>query len=180
MKVLVGCTGSVATIKIPEIVEQLMSRGFEVQVVATECAKHFLKDISMGAKIWSDENEWSMWNGRGDPVLHIELRKWADLLVISPLDANTLAKMAQGLCDNLLTCIVRAWDLDKPLLFCPAMNTHMWNHPLTQEHITKIKNFGYVEIPCISKTLMCGDTGPGAMADVLTIVDAVAKFDKNE
>ena len=180
MKVLVGCTGSVATIKIPEIVEQLMSRGFEVQVVATECAKHFLKDISMVAKIWSDENEWSMWNGRGDPVLHIELRKWADLLVISPLDAHTLAKMAQGLCDNLLTCIVRAWDLDKPLLFCPAMNTHMWNHPLTQEHITKIKSFGYVEIPCISKTLMCGDTGPGAMADVLTIVDAVAKFDKNE
>ena len=88
--------------------------------------------------------------------------------------------MAQGLCDNLLTCIVRAWDLDKPLLFCPAMNTHMWNHPLTQEHITKIKSFGYVEIPCISKTLMCGGTGPGAMADVLTIVEAVAKFDKNE
>ena len=63
-----------------------------------------------------DEEEWHAWQQKGDPVLHIELRKWADVLIIAPLSANTLAKMAQGLCDNCLTSVVRAWDFHKPLL----------------------------------------------------------------
>lgn len=65
-----------------------------------------------------DEEEWHQWQKKGDPVLHIELRKWADLLVVAPLSANTLAKLAQGLCDNCLTSVVRAWDWSKPLLVC--------------------------------------------------------------
>lgn len=176
MKVLLGCTGSVATIKVHEIVGQLLDLGFEVQIVATKCAQHFLDKDLVKVKMWNDENEWEMWNGRGDPVLHIELRKWADVLLIAPLDANTLAKMAQGICDNLLTCVVRAWDLKKPLIFCPAMNTHMWEHPLTAEHLLKLKSFGYFEIPCVVKTLMCGDTGYGAMADVQTIVKHIERL----
>lgn len=75
----------------------------------------------------------------------------------------------QGICDNLLLCIARAWDLKKPLLFCPAMNTRMYEHPLTREQINKLTSWGYHEIPCISKTLMCGDTGIGAMAEIETI-----------
>lgn len=63
-----------------------------------------------------DEEEWHEWQKKGDPVLHIELRKWADLLIVAPLSANTLAKLAQGLCDNCLTSVVRAWDWNKPLL----------------------------------------------------------------
>ncbi|KAL3160492.1 hypothetical protein ABBQ32_010803 [Trebouxia sp. C0010 RCD-2024] len=63
-----------------------------------------------------DEEEWHQWQKKGDPVLHIELRKWADLLLVAPLSANTLAKMAQGLCDNCLTSVVRAWDFSKPLM----------------------------------------------------------------
>ena len=94
MKILIGCTGSVATIKVNELVDQLNNRAFEVQVIATEHAQHFLKKESTNCKVWSDEDEWKMWNDRGDPVLHIELRKWADMLVIAPLDANSLAKMA--------------------------------------------------------------------------------------
>ena len=79
----------------------------------------------------------------------------------------------QGICDNLLTCIVRAWDTQKPLLFCPAMNTSMWNHPITAQQIAILKSWGYIEIPCISKTLMCGDQGLGAMAEISSIVDKV-------
>ncbi|XP_046441671.1 phosphopantothenoylcysteine decarboxylase-like [Daphnia pulex] len=173
MKVLIGCTGSVATIKLSELVDQLKNSNFEVQVVATECAKHFLSRQTINCKVWVDDDEWNLWKERGDPVLHIDLRKWADILVVAPLDANSLAKIAQGICDNLLTCTVRAWDLKKPLLFCPAMNTYMWNHPLTAEHILKLKSFGYIEIPCVSKTLVCGDSGVGAMAEVKTIVDEV-------
>lgn len=82
----------------------------------------------------------------------------------------------QGFCDNLLTCVVRAWDPKKPLLFCPAMNTFMWQHPLTAEHIAKLKTFGYTEIPAINKTLICGETGMGAMAEVDTIIEKIASF----
>ncbi|XP_016852947.1 phosphopantothenoylcysteine decarboxylase isoform X2 [Anolis carolinensis] len=114
-----------------------------------------------------------LWKGRSDPVLHIELRRWADLMLVAPLDANSLAKVANGLCDNLLTCVIRAWDLSKPLLFCPAMNTAMWEHPITAQQVEKLKGFGYVEIPCIVKKLICGDEGRGAMAEVSTIVEKV-------
>lgn len=89
------------------------------------------------------------------------------------MDANTLAKMAQGLCDNLLLCTTRAWDFDKPLFFCPAMNTRMWTHPITAQQIKTLKEWGHQEIPCIEKTLICGDTGVGAMAKIDDIVRIV-------
>jgi phosphopantothenoylcysteine decarboxylase len=94
MKVLIGCTGSVAAIKVNELVDQLKKSNFEVQVIATECARHFLSKQIINCKVWVDEDEWNMWNKRGDPVLHIDLRKWADILVLAPLDANSLAKIA--------------------------------------------------------------------------------------
>ncbi|XP_021082519.1 phosphopantothenoylcysteine decarboxylase isoform X4 [Mesocricetus auratus] len=114
-----------------------------------------------------------MWKRRSDPVLHIDLRRWADLLLVAPLDANTLGKVASGICDNLLTCVIRAWDRSKPLLFCPAMNTAMWDHPITAWQVGQLKAFGYMEIPCVSKKLVCGDQGLGAMAEVETIVEKV-------
>lgn len=115
------------------------------------------------------------WHKIGDPVLHIELRKWADLMVIAPLDANTLGKIASGICDNLLTCTVRAWDLKKPLYFAPSMNTYMWEHPITAQQIETLKTFGYKELPPVVKKLACGDYGAGAMAEVNTVVSAIVQ-----
>ncbi|XP_045755637.1 phosphopantothenoylcysteine decarboxylase isoform X2 [Mirounga angustirostris] len=117
-----------------------------------------------------------MWKCRSDPVLHIDLRRWADLMLVAPLDANTLGKVASGICDNLLTCVIRAWDCRKPLLFCPAMNTVMWEHPITAQQVGQLKAFGYVEIPCVAKKLVCGDQGLGAMAEVGTIVGKVEEI----
>lgn len=136
-KVLVGCTGSVATIKLPQLVEKLYQRDVEVRVVVTERAKHFLKEAELpnGCQVLSDTVEWAAWQDRGDPVLHIDLVKWADVFIIAPMDANTLGKMASGICDNLVTCVARAWDVHKPLLFCPAMNTKMWEHPVTAPQV---------------------------------------------
>nr|XP_036866071.1 phosphopantothenoylcysteine decarboxylase isoform X5 [Manis javanica] len=71
------------------------------------------------------------------------------------------------------TCVIRAWDPSKPLLFCPAMNTTMWEHPVTARQVDQLKAFGYVEIQCVAKKLVCGDQGLGAMAEVSTIVDKV-------
>ncbi|XP_068882070.1 phosphopantothenoylcysteine decarboxylase isoform X4 [Aphelocoma coerulescens] len=156
--VLVGVTGSVAALKLPLLIAELLKiPGLEVKVVTTERAKHFYNAQEIPVTLYGDEEEWQLWKGRSDPVLHIELRRWADLMVVAPLDANTLAKVANGICDNLLTCVIRAWDLSKPLLFCPAMNTAMWEHPITARQVEQLKGFGYTEIPCVVKKLVCGD-----------------------
>ena len=87
------------------------------------------------------------------------------------MDANTLAKAANGLCDNLLTCVLRAWDLGrKPVIVCPAMNTAMWEHPLSHRQLRDLKSLGYHVVPPIEKELVCGDVGMGAMASIPTIV----------
>lgn len=177
--IIIGCTGSVATIKLPLLIKLLLDSDspfkFVIKIIITERAKHFFdsKDIPLGIQIFNDDDEWKLWNKRGDPVLHIDLGKWADLLVIAPLDANSLSKMATGLCDNLLMCTTRAWDLNKPLVFCPAMNTRMYEHPITSEQITKLKLWGHFEVPSIDKKLMCGDIGIGAMAEVQTIYQQI-------
>lgn len=176
-RVLVGVTGSVAALKLPLLVSQLIEiPGVDVQVVTTEHARHFYNPEEVPVRVYGDRDEWELWSQRSDPVLHIELRRWADLMVIAPLDANTLGKIASGICDNLLTCVVRAWDTRRPLLFCPAMNTAMWQHPITARQVASLQEFGYVEIPCIAKKLVCGDEGKGAMAEVSTIVDAVKHY----
>lgn len=127
---------------------------------------------------FTDEDEWSSWQKRSDPVLHIELKKWADIFLIAPLDANTMAKLANGLCDNLLTCVARAWDIRevkrRPVVVCPAMNTFMYEHPITSRQLGVLREeFGFTVVDCVEKVLMCGDVGLGAMASVETIAGAV-------
>ncbi|XP_010331061.1 phosphopantothenoylcysteine decarboxylase isoform X1 [Saimiri boliviensis] len=101
--VLVGVTGSVAALKLPLLVSKLLDiPGLEVAVVTTERAKHFYSPQDVPVTLYSDADEWEMWKCRSDPVLHIDLRRWADLLLVAPLDANTLGKVASGICDNLL------------------------------------------------------------------------------
>ncbi|XP_065889818.1 phosphopantothenoylcysteine decarboxylase-like [Dysidea avara] len=175
-RILLACTGSVAALKVPELAAELYKLPeVEVRVVATENAKHFFDTAQLSVDLYSDQDEWK-WSKRGDPVLHIELGKWADLMLIAPLDANTLAKLANGICDNLLTCIARAWDLTRPLIVCPAMNTRMWTHPFTARHLSVLREeLGFHEVPPIFKTLVCGDSGIGAMAtvnDIVRIVDS--------
>lgn len=175
LNVLVGVTGSVAAIKTKELYDGLSLR-YNVLVVATESALKFLRTIDGfdPAVVFRDDQEWDDWERVGDAVLHIDLRKWADAFVIAPLSANSLAKIANGLCDNLLTSVVRAWDYSNPLFLAPAMNTMMWENPLTQKHIDVCTGLGSRIISPISKTLACGDVGVGAMAEPADIVDRVA------
>ena len=101
-------------------------------------------------------------------------------MVIAPLDANTLEKFANGNCDNLLTCTIRAWDPVKPLILCPAMNTHMWQHPITLIHLNLVREWSksyyknLIIMDPISKQLMCGDVGTGAMASTSDIAQGVS------
>lgn len=169
-----------ASIKVPAIVEALKKEGVDVQVVATEASLHFFSPDSLFVPVHRDLDEWNSWTKLSDPVLHIELRRWADLMLLAPLDANTLAKIAHGICDNLLTCTVRAWDMKRPFLFCPAMNTYMWEHPFTAKQVRVLEELGYRQIAPVTKQLACGDYGHGALAEVHTIVDRVMDVIRNK
>lgn len=215
-RILLGVTGSVAAIRTPELFAALRAAGHDVRVVATEPSLHFFDHSALTSSSEQRPNEEPAWIGgplfrdadewtgtiyrRGDPVLHIEFRKWADLLIVAPLDANTLAKFAVGLSDNFLTCVFRAWDFSRPMILAPAMNTLMWESPVTLRHLrqllldhgdpaaaVEVPVWSLAEAPAIfarfapkmvlippqAKRLACGDVGVGAMAEVATIAEAV-------
>jgi phosphopantothenoylcysteine decarboxylase len=169
-RVLFVVSGSVATIKMEEIVKGLLQFA-KVKVVATKAAQHFFdiqKIRALGVTVYTDEDEYEMWNNRGDPVLHIVLSYWADLLLWAPLSANSLAKISNGIADNLGTSIIRAWDFKhyrKPILLCPAMNTKMWEHPFTANQLNILTSdpLNMIVINPLSQVLECGDVGMGAM-----------------
>lgn len=177
MKILLGLTGSVATIKCYQLIEKLQAQNHEIKVIYTQTARHFfdLEKLPTNVTSFSDADEYSVWSSRGDPVLHIDLSKWCDILLIAPVSANTLAKISHGLCDNLLTCVARTFDFNdksKKFIVCPAMNTKMYQHPITSQQLDILKNWGVQVIAVVSKTLICGDTGLGAMAELDDIVQA--------
>ncbi|KAK9458310.1 flavoprotein [Dipodascopsis uninucleata] len=185
--VLLAASGSVAAIKIPLIIEKLL-RIYEcsrisIQVVLTNSAGKFLpmadKPLPARVKVWRDSDEWKDWSKRTDPIVHIELRRWAHLLLVAPLSANTLAKIANGLCDNLLTSIIRAWNPAVPIYLAPAMNTYMYTHPLTKIHLQVIKDHmdWITVLKPVEKVLACGDIGMGGMREWSDIVEIiVSKF----
>jgi phosphopantothenoylcysteine decarboxylase len=200
--VLLGATGSVAAVRVPALFADLSAAGHAVKIVATNSATYFFDPAAVRDHLTLDADEWPGRDDnrryeRGDRVVHIDLRNWADVFLIAPLDANTLAKLAVGLCDNCLTCVWRAWDPAKPVVLAPAMNTLMWQHPFTRKHLRAVAaDFGAGHIPGhldepalvrqindrakglrvvgpIEKRLACGDVGVGAMAEVLEVVAAV-------
>jgi phosphopantothenoylcysteine decarboxylase len=186
VNILLGVSGSVAAIKLLELVSSLKGRNTNIiiKIVFTPKGKFFVKDADLRTisaevdAIFTDEQEWLIWERKGDPVLHIELRKWADIFLIVPLSANTMAKLANGLCDNLLTSIVRAWDTSKRLVVCPAMNTFMWENPITSRQLDVIRDVykAHVILPKDKHLLACGDFGSGALQDICVVVENVLSF----
>ena len=206
--IILGVTGSVAAVRTPDLYAALRAQGHPVRVVATEPALDFFNaadlepgDPDVGGPLFRDDDEWpGARYRRGDPVLHIAFRDWADLLVLAPLDANTLGKFALGLSDNFLSCLLRAWDFRKPVILAPAMNTLMWDSPVTMRHLRQLladrgdgradevwtlaeaaevfarRAPGLVLIPPQCKRLACGDVGIGAMAEVAAIAEVVRRW----
>eukprot|EP00924_Labyrinthula_sp_SR-Ha-C_P009767 snap_masked-scaffold_22-processed-gene-5.26-mRNA-1 protein AED:0.03 eAED:0.03 QI:0/-1/0/1/-1/1/1/0/197 len=189
--ILLCGTGSVATVKIPEIALKLRNTGYNVQICLTKPGEHFLEISSkynpevyedfkeQNFEIFTDKDEWEPYsNVKEDQVLHIELRKWADILLICPLSANTLGKISSGLCDNLVTCVFRAWDFTDPVLLCPAMNTFMYDNPFTARHLSSVQSLSQTIhfLEPVSKKLACGDVGKGALPPPDSIIQKVTEI----
>jgi phosphopantothenoylcysteine decarboxylase len=184
-RILLGLTGSVATVLYEKLIEELRKLG-DVSVILTEKAEHFVSnDFLKGVNVFKEKDEWEWkhpdfvgnegwfldkyWH-KNDPVLHIELRNNYSALVIAPCSANTLAKISYGLCDNLLTTVARAWDFTRPFIVAPAMNTAMWDNPTTSEHTQQLVNRGIRVIDPQKKMLACKTYGYGALANIEDIV----------
>ncbi|VVD87794.1 flavoprotein [Pandoraea commovens] len=174
-RILLGTTGNIGAKDTIQLVE-LLALTYDVQVVASTPSLAFF-DLATARRmtdVHTDDDDWYTWRQRGDQILHITLRNWADLFVIAPLTANTLGKLVSGICDNLLTTTYRAWQVkSKPLLVAPSMNKYMWEHPLTEKQLELLKSWDVGVIPPREKWLAGGDFGPAAMATPEQIVESV-------
>jgi phosphopantothenoylcysteine decarboxylase/phosphopantothenate--cysteine ligase len=165
-KILVGITGSIAAYKTITLVRLLVKAGAEVKVVMTEAATQFasplvLSTLSKNKVLFklSDEDAWSN---------HVELGRWADLFVIAPLSCNSLAKMANGQCDNLLLAVYLSATC--PVMVAPAMDEDMWHHPSTKRNLTLLQNDKVTTMPVGNGELASGLFGEGRMAEPEEII----------
>ena len=179
-KIILGVTGSIAAYKAGEIIRRLKDQGAEVTVVMTREAEHFITPLTLKSlserKIYRDlfsENDDTGRRPLGE-MEHIALAREADLLLIAPATANIIGKIAHGLADSLLSCIVLASEA--PLLIAPAMNDKMYGHPAVQENITCLKGRGVRFVDPVEGKLACGTEGIGHLAEVESIIEAVEKI----
>ncbi|PUU73456.1 flavo protein [Tuber borchii] len=192
---LLATTGSVATIKLPQLLTHLSQKfspsTLTIHLLISPSSKKFLSPADLDevsrnplvSRLWSDADEWAFPSGvytRECPVLHIELRKWADVLVVAPLSANTLSSIVVGRCDGLLLSVLRAWDWGEKergggVVVAPAMNTLMWTHPVTGGQVETLKGWGVEVLTPVSKVLACGDEGVGGMVGVEVVVEAIGR-----
>ncbi len=164
-KILLGISGGIAAYKTASLVRLFIKTGAHVQVIMTPASKDFITPLTLStlsknavySSFYDQESENEKWNN------HVELGLWADIMIIAPATANTLSKMANGTCDNLL--IATYLSAKCPVYFAPAMDLDMYKHPSTLESFTKLKGFGDTIIPAENGELASGLSGEGRMAE---------------
>jgi phosphopantothenoylcysteine decarboxylase/phosphopantothenate--cysteine ligase len=169
--VILGVTGGIAAYKAAEAVSALAQDGFDVHVVMTRGARQFVTPLTFQAlshnPVLSDPFEAGAWTG----IEHIRLAEQARCLCVAPATANIIAKIAAGIADDMLTTLVTA--VTCPVLIAPAMNTRMYEYPITQRNIRALKELGFRFIDPATGRLACGTTGVGRLAEPETIVAAI-------
>ncbi|MFC6276132.1 bifunctional phosphopantothenoylcysteine decarboxylase/phosphopantothenate--cysteine ligase CoaBC [Psittacicella hinzii] len=172
-KLLIGITGSIAAYKTVFLVREAVKQGYDVKVVLTSAAKEFVTPLTLQAlsknKVYSElfdlEAELSMG--------HIELAKWADLMLIAPASANTIAKLAHGEANNLLSTLVLAKPQTTPLLIAPAMNKEMFDKVSNKENLAKLVSYGFTVLDTDQGDQACGDVGQGRMLEPEVLLNIV-------
>ncbi len=171
-KIILAVTGSIAAYKTPVLVRLLVKAGADVRVIITSSAGAFVSPLALETvskhPVLSSVSDGSQWNN------HVELGRWADVMLVAPCSANTLAKMARGLCDNLVCAVYLSATC--PVLIAPAMDEDMWLHPATKKNLDKVKSYGNTIIPVVHGELASGLVGEGRMAEPEDIVTFVSHF----
>ena len=170
-RILLGITGGIAAYKSAELTRRLRDQGAIVRVVMTPAATEFITPLTLQALSGNPVHTELLDHGAEAAMGHIELARWADLIVIAPATANFIARLSNGLADDLLSTLCLATTA--PLLVAPAMNQQMWQNPATQENIARLQDRGVTLLGPASGAQACGETGPGRLLDPDEIVPAI-------
>ena len=176
--ILLGVSGGVAAYKAVDLASKLTAQGAKVKTVMTENACRLVGPKSFEA-VTASEVYTDMWADTEDfKISHIALVDWADMVVVAPATANIIAKAANGICDDLLsTMLCTFWK--KTTLIAPAMNTNMWENPIVQANIEKLRKIGFEIIGPETGRLACGTEGIGRMTEPQDILEAIVSKIKN-
>lgn len=172
IKIILAVTGSIAAYKSAVLVRLLIKAGAEVQVLMTRAATEFITPLTLSTlskrPVLTEVTSGEAWNN------HVELGLWADAMVIAPATANSLAKMANGLCDNIVSAVYLSARC--PVFLAPAMDLDMWKHPATEENVKRLQSYGHHFLPVGFGELASGLVGEGRMAEPEEIVAYLNRF----
>jgi len=171
--ILIAVTGSIASYKAADLVSSLKKQGHDVTVLMTEAAREFIQPLTLQVLSQNPVHLDVMQEPYPDQVNHIKRGKETDLFIVVPATANTIAKLAHGFADNMVTSTALALPSHIPKLLAPAMNTKMYDHPATQTNLKTIETYGYKLISPKESLLACGDYGNGALADLDIILERI-------
>ena len=171
--ILLAVTGSISAYKAADLTSQLTKLGHQVKVLMTPVATAFITPLTL--QVLSKQAVLVEVMTEDDPkqIQHIDLGKEADLFLVAPASANTIAKLAIGLADNMVTSTALALPQGTKKILAPAMNTKMLEHPATQRNLKLLQDYGYQIIQPRHATLSCGDQGSGALASIETILTTI-------
>ena len=173
-RIILGVCGGIAAYKSADVTSKLVQAGVEVTVVMTESGTRFVTPLTFESlsrravfvDMWRTDREFN--------PTHVALADWAELVLVCPATANIIGKLACGIADDLLSTVLLSVDV--PVVLAPAMNTRMWNNPVVQQNVVRLRELGrHVVEPGVG-WLACGTTGKGRLADVADILEAVRKI----
>ena len=171
--IILGITGGIAAYKMAEVTRRLVEAGVEVHVMMTRAAQEFITPLTLQTLSGHSVHTELFNLTQEHEIGHISLADRADLILIAPASANILAKVAHGICDDLITTVVCATQA--PVIFAPAMNVHMWENSITQENVVKLRKHGYLLLEPDAGFLACGYTGKGRLPDSDALIQEIEK-----
>lgn len=172
--IALGVTGGIAAFKAAQLASDLIKKDYDVEVILTKNATQFIAPLTFEALIDHNVVVDTFEKVQNRSIHHISIAKKADLFILVPASANVIAKVAHGIADDMLTTTFLACNKQK--VICPAMNTQMYENPITQENLQRCRDLGYAILEPAVGHLACGDTGKGKLCDLQDILDYVDRF----
>ena len=172
--ILLGVTGSIAAYRVPDLIRQLQAKGAKIKVIMSKGAQAFITPLTFSAltghSVYTDVFHFY----REHPIIHLDLARWADIFVIAPASADVIAKLAQGIADDLLTST--ALGCSKPILVCPSMNPNMYFNPVVQANLRRLTQNGFYVMQPVTGKLVCGAKGQGRLPAIEDIIARIEMF----